>query len=359
MNPAPRPGCCARCSAAGTHTPSSPSAEHCTSRDPAPKDGCRAQHPLHHRGVRQLGRPAGASGSSEHRAGHTSWCRTGRAGLGALPAPPDWSWLFYRAPATDGSPTHGTSSPGSLGQERCFRPSCTQGGTSRSAPADPGGTGVLMAWGWRGPDLAASSRCEAPGTAGTELLEPQCCCCPYLSQKEASEGIAASPSPVSTGRWRGTSPRPHPQSPRGWGHYEDGEGRNLPRGHSGSEGAVRAPRRPDPASLLQEQRALLRSLWQPLNYQWDWGGVRAAELPPESHRAGTGTAPLQITEEHRASGCLETCHGGDTGKRTPSCPRLPGWSGGAGGGAASTPAGYGPGRSQRQGRDHHHSTGRL
>lgn len=138
------------------------------------------------------------------------------------------------------------------------------------------------------------------------------------------------------------------------------------------EGAARAPRRPDPASLPREQRAAQQRLQWPLNYQRD-SGARSSRAAMKSHRAGTGTPLLEIITG-ASSSCFETRHGGDTGwcKETPSCPGLPGRSCGAGGGAggergqwdtAQGHQGHGTGTSRRRGMtntaqgDHQHGTG--
>lgn len=81
-----------------------------------------------------------------------------------------------------------------------------------------------------------------------------------LSARSPSEPWGQAPVP---------SPSPQPQSPRGWGHCEEGEGQYLARGDGGSGEGKPSPAWPDPASLLQEQRAALQRLWRPLNYQRD------------------------------------------------------------------------------------------
>lgn len=142
---------------------------------------------------------------------------------GAEPAKQGWEAAgaarLVLAVLPGASPTHGTSSPGSLGQERCSHPGCTQ--RSIFLSAQPGDAGALTtqqrllaatrlspSWRWGGPYLAASSRCEGPGPGSTEppslLEQPRCCCC-WRLRKEASEASAGSQSPATAGRRRGTT----------------------------------------------------------------------------------------------------------------------------------------------------------
>lgn len=71
-----------------------------------PQEGAERQ-PLPGPGVRQLHGCSGSLGLAVRN-------RPSRAGR--RPVLPDWSWLLCRAPGMDGSPTHGTSSPRSVGQ---------------------------------------------------------------------------------------------------------------------------------------------------------------------------------------------------------------------------------------------------
>ena len=189
-----------------------------------------------------------------------------------LPALPDWSWLFCRAPATDGSLTHGTSSPGSLGQEWHSRPGCTQRGSSCSAqpqlsPAMPvpvpppcgrgswqphaycqRGAGVALTW-----LPEAGARLQAPAA-------PSCLCC----LRCRSGCAAAAGGYVRKPRRRAPAPSP----------------RRLQAG--GEEQQPLAARQ----ALMALPAAAAGGRWVP--EQWEDAGGRS----PFGHRANRGDKPL-------------------------------------------------------------------
>lgn len=137
-----------------------------------------------------------------------------------------------------------------------------------------------------------------------------------------------------TERAMATSPSPQPQSPtpvpqglgtpREWGGMVPGQGRQWQRRGQPEPRIGRIlPPCPENKGLGCKGSGgrLITSGTRRL---------RAAELPPESRRAGTGTPLLEIIRG-ASSGCFEIRRGEDTGwwKKTPSCSGLPGWGSGA------------------------------
>lgn len=76
------------------------------------------------------------------------------------------------------------------------------------------------------------------------------------------------------------------QSPRAWDTKRmrrDGTWRGETVAVEEAAGALR---RPDPASLLREQRAAPQRLWQPLNHQWGVGGLEQLSCHPSPAEQG-------------------------------------------------------------------------